>query len=181
MTGNDEKTPLEIERKYLIRMPDPERLARESTKRIEITQIYLKTDAFTQSRRLRHSRWADGEARYFTEKVHLTDRTRIEREREITREEWDALLPEADETRRVIEKVRWCVPSGSHMLEIDVFPFWTDRAFCEVELRSEDERFVLPDWIETVREVTDDRRYTNSALALSIPREEIGDPGQKRR
>ena len=53
MTGNDEKTPLEIERKYLIRMPDPERLARESTKRIEITQIYLKTDAFTQSRRLR--------------------------------------------------------------------------------------------------------------------------------
>ena len=55
MTGNDEKTPLEIERKYLIRMPDPERLARESTKRIEITQIYLKTDAFTQSRRLRLS------------------------------------------------------------------------------------------------------------------------------
>ena len=77
--------------------------------------------------------------------------------------------------------MRWCVPSGSHALEIDVFPFWTDRAFCEVELRSEDERFVLPDWIETVREVTDDRRYTNSALALSIPREEIGDPGQKRR
>ena len=36
MTGNDEKTPLEIERKYLIRMPDPERLARESTKRIEM-------------------------------------------------------------------------------------------------------------------------------------------------
>ena len=108
-----------------------------------------------------------------TEKTHLTDRTRIEREREITPEEWDALLPQIDRTRRVIEKTRWCVPSGDHTLEIDVFPFWSDRAFCEVELSAEDERFTLPDWLEVVREVTDDKRYTNSALALSIPDEPL--------
>ena len=173
MHEGNETTPLEIERKFLIRRPDPERLARESVRRIDITQIYLQTDALTSSRWLRHSRWEGGEARYLTEKTHLTDRTRIEREREITPEEWDALLPQIDRTRRVIEKTRWCVPSGDHTLEIDVFPFWSDRAFCEVELSAEDERFTLPDWLEVVREVTDDKRYTNSALALSIPDEPL--------
>ena len=53
MNGNDENTPLEIERKFLIRMPDPARLARESVRRIDITQLYLKTDDVYDSRRLR--------------------------------------------------------------------------------------------------------------------------------
>ena len=170
---NAEKEPLEIERKFLIRLPDAARLARESVRRIEITQIYLRTDSPGHSRRLRHSRWEGGEARYYTEKLRRTDRTRVEREREVTREEWDALIKARDEQRRVIEKVRWCVPAGGHTLEIDLFPFWDDRAFCEIELASENEPFVLPDWIEVVREVTDDPRYTNSALALSIPAEEL--------
>ena len=168
-----ENEPLEIERKFLIRMPDPERLSRESVRRISITQIYLKNTENVHSRRLRLSRWDGGEARYYNEKVRLTDRTRIEREREIGPEEWDALLAEADPDRRVIEKTRWCVPSGGHTAEIDVFPFWSDRAFCEVELSSEDEAIELPGWIEPVREVTGDARYTNYALALSVPEEDI--------
>ena len=168
-----ENEPLEIERKFLIRMPDPERLEQESVRRISITQVYLKNTENVHSRRVRLSRWDGGEARYYNEKVRLTDRTRIEREREIGPEEWDALLAEADPDRRAIEKTRWCVPSGGHTLEIDVFPFWTDRAYCEVELSSEDEPFEVPGWIEILREVTDDARYTTYALALSIPEEEI--------
>ena len=173
MTGNREGVPLEIERKFLIRMPDEETLRHESVKRIEISQLYLKLTSEAGSRRLRRSRWDGGQALYLTEKIHLTDRTRIEREREITPQEWDALLPEADETRRLIEKTRWCVPSGAHTVEIDVFPFWNDRAFCEVELSTEDEPFTLPGWIDVIREVTEDSRYTNSALALEIPDEAI--------
>ena len=172
MTSSDENRPLEIERKFLIRMPDPERLAAESTRKIRIRQIYLTIDGNAQSRRLRlWSPEGGKETRYYTEKIRLTDRTRIEREREIGPEEWDALMAEADPERRVIEKTRWCVPSGAHTLEIDIFPFWPDRAFCEVELSSEEERFELPDWLRVMREVTDDRRYTNYALARSIPEE----------
>ena len=172
MTTADENRPLEIERKFLIRMPDPGRLAAESTRKIRIRQIYLTIDGNAQSRRLRLSCPEGGEeTRYYTEKIRLTDRTRIEREREIGPEEWDALMAEADPERRVIEKTRWCVPSGAHTLEIDIFPFWTDRAFCEVELSAEEERFELPDWLRVIREVTDDSRYTNYALARSIPEE----------
>lgn len=170
---NENPQPLEIERKYLILMPSPERLSAESTRRIEITQTYLRSEAGISSRRVRRSRDRDGERLYYTEKERLTDATRIEREREITPAEYAALLAEADEERRPIEKTRWCVPWEGHTLEIDVFPFWDDRAFCEVELAAEDERVSLPGWIEVVREVTADRRYTNLALAREIPREDI--------
>lgn len=54
------------------------------------------------------------------------------------------------------------------MLEIDLFPFWKDRAFCEVELAREEETVNLPPWLEVIREVTDDPRYTNASLALYL-------------
>lgn len=171
--GNAGNEPLEIERKFLIAMPEEAVLERESAGRIAITQIYLCRGRSGENRRIRRS-FADGrEVFYYTEKCRLTDRTRIEREREITREEWDRLLPEADSDRRPIEKTRWKVPYAGHVLEIDIFPFWQDRAFCEAELGSEDEELRLPPWLRVIREVTEDIRYTNSALALEIPWEPI--------
>ena len=164
-----ENEPLEIERKFLIRMPEEARLLRESARHIDITQTYLLTHGDGESRRLRRSRMAEGEKLYFTEKQRLSDLTRIEREREIESAEYEALLREADPRCRVIEKRRWCVPYAGHTLEIDVFPFWQDKAFCEVEMRSEDESVSLPEWIEVLREVTSDRRYTNRALAQELP------------
>jgi len=176
MDRQKEKEPLEIERKFLVRMPDPEILARLALRRIGITQIYLTPGEYSSVRRLRLSRWDREEKRFFTEKLRLSDRTRIEREREITPAEWEELYAQRDETLHVIEKVRWCVPYAGHTLEIDVFPFWTDRAFCEAELTEEDEPLELPEWLEVVREVSADRRYTNYALAREIPREELGTP-----
>ena len=110
----------------------------------------------------------------YTEKERLSDVTRIEREREITAEAFAALEREADPDRRPIEKERCCVSLGERTLEIDIFPFWERQAFCEVEMESEEEELCLPDWIQVIREVSADRRYTNSALAREIPDEEIG-------
>ena len=165
--------PLEIERKFLIRMPDRAMLERESLRAIRIEQIYLLPRENSGSRRIRRS-CADGEEkRYYTEKLFVTHRTRVEREREITPAEWDELAAQADPARRPIEKTRWVVPYAGHLLEIDVCPFWTDRAFCEAELSSEEETLALPDWLQVVREVTEDTRYNNSALALAVPQEEL--------
>jgi CYTH domain-containing protein len=74
---------------------------------------------------------------------------------------------------RKIEKTRYCVPMGELTAEIDVFPFWSDRAFCEVELPHEDTPVTLPEWLDVVREVSADKRYTNLALAREIPMEEL--------
>ena len=173
MDTKNDSVPLEIERKFLIRMPDRETLERHSERRIDITQIYLLPEPGQGSRRVRRSVSGGEEKLYLTVKSFVTDRTRVEREWQLTPVEFEALADDADPARRPIEKTRWCVPYAGHTLEIDVFPFWDDRAFCEAELTSEDEELLLPDWIEVIREVTEDRRYNNSALALSVPEEPI--------
>lgn len=170
---DEEEEPLEIERKFLIRRPAEETLAAHSEKRLQLRQIYLKKDEKGESRRIRESRDGDSVTYTYTEKERLSDRSRIEREREITAEEFSVLLREADADRRPIEKERCCVPLGERTLEVDIFPFWERQAFCEVELESEDEELQLPDWIEVIREVSADKRYTNSALAKEIPEEEV--------
>ena len=68
-----------------------------------------------------------------------------------------------------MEKTRWCIPFGSHVQEIDLYPFWSDQAVLEVELQSEEEEFLLPPEIRVIREVTGDPRYLNSSLARELP------------
>ena len=48
-----------------------------------------------------------------------------------------------------------------------MFPAWPDKAFLEIELLDEREEFPFPEGIRVIREVTEDRRYTNYALAHS--------------
>lgn len=163
--------PLEIERKFLIEYPDPAWLEQQpGSRRVEIVQTYLLSDG-SGSRRVRS--WTEsGRTTWFrTCKRMLTDRTRIEQEDQVTEEEYRSLLAEADPARHPIEKVRWCVPWASHMLEIDLYPFWEKQAVLEVELRDEDEVFQIPPELRILLEVTGDPRYLNSSLAREIPDE----------
>lgn len=165
--------PLEIERKFLIRMPNMAQLREQAERVIAIEQVYLTGGAPGVSVRIRKS-VEQGVTRYHkNEKQRLTDRVRIEREEEIDGHHYQILLGFADPALRVIEKTRYCVPMGALTAEIDVFPFWTDRAFCEVELPEEHTAVTLPDWLEVIREVTDEKCYTNLALAREIPMEEL--------
>ena len=166
-----EPEPLEIERKFLIALPDAALLGEKSVKRLAISQVYLRAGTSGAGRRIRRARCGDETRYYYTEKTRVTAVTRIEREHEITAAEFEALLSERDEALRTIEKTRYLVPFERHTLEIDVFPFCNDRAFCECELQSQDESRPIPDWLHVYREVTDDPRYTNRALARSVPDE----------
>ena len=58
-------------------------------------------------------------------------------------------------------------------MELDVYPFWQDRAILEVEVKSEDEALLLPPDVTVVAEVTADKRYKNVNLAKSVPNDEI--------
>ena len=129
--------PLEIERKYLIRMPDEGRLDSLALGRDWIEQTYLTAESGT-TERVRSRRSPGGTPVYtHTVKRRLSAVTREEREEEIGREEYEALLKRADPTLQVIRKTRWRIPYEGHTLEVDCFPFWTDRALLEVELHSE--------------------------------------------
>ena len=158
---------LAIERKYLIIYPDAGARCGEVW---DVEQAYLPA-APGETRRVRRV-VTDGKERFFfTEKRRVTAVTRVENEREIDRAEYDALFAGRDPSLSVIRKTRVRVPDGDHVWEIDLFPFWTDRAILEIELRSEDEPFELPPFVEPIREVTHDKRYTNRSMAKEIPQD----------
>lgn len=165
--------PLEIERKFLIRMPDLTQLAEKADRVIEMEQVYLTGGAPGVSMRIRKSAEGGRLTYHKNEKQRITDMVRIEREEEIDEKHYKILLGFADPDLRIIQKTRYCVPMGALTAEIDVFPFWQDRAFCEVELPHEDTPVTLPEYLDVIREVTADKRYTNLALAREIPIEEI--------
>ena len=162
----------EIERKYLISMPDPDFL-RQNASPTEIVQTYLLPPAPHINARVR-KRGREGAWVYtHTEKTRLSELRRIENERQISREEYETLLQSADPDRNVIRKTRWVLPWKGQNFEIDIFPFWTDRALMELELEDESQTIELPPRIRVLREVTADYRYLNSSLSITIPYEEI--------
>lgn len=163
------KLPLEIERKFLIEYPDLNELEKLSGGDFsDISQTYLASEKGT-SERVR-ARTKNGVTVYtHNTKIKLSAMKRIELEDEVSHDEYAELLKRADPKCRTIEKVRYCVPYGGFTFEIDVFPFWSDKAFMEVEMPSENTAVELPDFVKIIREVTDDNRYTNHALAIELP------------
>ena len=164
MTG-----PLEIERKYLIAYPDVAQLQPLCSAVYEMEQTYLHAAPGVTARVRR--RVGEREQFFHTEKVRLSDRTAVEREREIGREEYERLLQTRDEKANTVRKTRYCLPYGGFLFEIDVYPFWKTVAVMEVELTSEEQVFSLPPQLTVIREVTDERRMKNAALARHIPNE----------
>ncbi len=162
----------EIERKYLIAMPEKTFL--EGCESSEIEQTYLLGEENTTERVRRRTR--DGKSEYtHTIKRRVSSIRRFEDEHVIAQEEYEELLRRADPQRRTIVKTRHCFRHGGLLWELDVFPFWQDRAFLEIELTDEKDRVVMPPQIRVIREVTDDPRYTNAALSLEIPAEDDGE------
>ena len=87
-----------------------------------------------------------------------------------SRYEWEKEIPvaEVEELLKicepgVIDKTRFLVEAGEHTYEVD--EFYGDNeglTVAEVELSSEDENFVKPEWLG--EEVTGDVKYYNSML-----------------
>ena len=123
--------PLEIERRYLIRLPEESLLDSLARRRDWIEQTYLIGEAGL-TERVRKRTPAGGERRYtHTVKRRRSALVREETEEEIGEEAFLALLRRADPALNVIRKTRWCIPWEGHTLEIDRFPFWSDRALLE--------------------------------------------------
>lgn len=146
--------PQEIERKFLV------------------TGEY-KSQAYAQSRIIQgyisSARGRTVRVRIRDEKGYLTIKgasnasgtSRYEWEKEIPLKEAEDLLKICEPG--VIDKTRYLIQSGKHVFEVDEFYGENEGlVVAEVELASEDESFVKPDFIG--QEVTGDVRYYNSQL-----------------
>ncbi len=156
--------PYEIERKFLIRRPD-EMWLKTLPDRSEIVQTYLIEPEGGGRARVRMRTRNGITTCTHTIKRRVNELRAVELEREIGREEYDRLLEQADPTRAPIRKTRCCLPYRGQLFEIDLYPFWDDRAIMEIELENEEQPVALPPEIELIREVSSDRRYSNAALA----------------
>ena len=166
-----EKNAPEIERKFLIAYPELSYLE-ENARKSHIVQTYLNSENGTSSR-VRKRTDPEKTAYTYTEKQHITAVRRMEYEREIDEKEYRELLKRADESRNPIEKDRYCLDYEGQMFEIDVYPFFTDRAIMELELSDEAQEILFPPEIRVIREVTEDQRYTNASFARKIPYDDI--------
>lgn len=160
-----EPEPYEIERKYLIEYPDTKALLElPNCEKVEIIQTYLKSEDGEEVRI--RQRGAKGNYIYFeTRKKEISGLKRVEVERRLTKDEYLERLMDADPTRRPIRKDRYCLTDGNQYFEIDVYPFWTDKAIVEIELSDPNEEIRFPKVLKLIREVTDENEYRNSSLA----------------
>ena len=160
-----EPEPFEIERKFLIKYPDINWLESISNcQRIEIIQTYLNSKEGEEVRV--RQRGINGNYIYFqTLKRSISDLKRIEIERRLSKDKYLTLLMEADPKKRQIRKTRYCLTFENQYFEIDVYPFWADKAIMEIELSDENTEIIFPKQIKVIKEVTDDESYKNVSLA----------------
>ena len=165
--------PIETERKFLIYMPCLDTLCAQPEIRIqEITQTYLLTDG-KKNARIRKINECGNISYIKTVKERISTLSCYEEEKEITEEQYLELLKYADKEKQSINKTRYSFRYGRHIIEIDIYSFWNDRATLEIELKSEDEEFSIPAFIKVVKEVSTDKRYKNTNLAKSVPQDKI--------
>lgn len=160
-----EPEPMEIERKYLIEYPDIAWLESiPNCRRIEIIQTYLRSQDGEEVRV--RQRGMDGSYVYYkTVKRSISGLKRVEIERRLSKEEYLTLLMDADTSRRQIRKTRYCLTYDNQYFEIDIYPFWQDRAIVEIELSDENAEIRFPKQLKIKAEVTDDETYKNASLA----------------
>jgi len=144
---------VEIERKFLVR-GEP---WRRSNRSMRVRQGYLTSGGPTTVR----VRVGD-EMAWLTVKGPTTGLSREEFECTIPRADGEAMLALCSDA--VVSKTRYHLEVGEHLWEVDVFEGANaGLVVAEVELESEGDAFVRPDWLGD--EVTFDGRYRNSALA----------------
>ena len=165
--------PYEIERKYLIYYPNIKELeSMPNCTKVDIIQTYLNSTDGVE-RRVR-ARGIDGDYIYYlTEKKSISNLKRIETERRLTQDEYLRLLMEADNKLHPIHKTRYCLSDNNQYFEIDIFPEWKNQAIMEIELNSEEQEIIVPDFIKIFQEVTDDERYRNYQMSKEMPKEMV--------
>jgi len=149
---------IEIERKYLVTSLE---FKNEYYTKNEIAQGYLSSNP-ERTVRIR----IKGNKGYLTIKGigNESGASRFEWEKEIELNEAKQLLKLCE--KGVIEKTRYEVKSGNHIIEVDEFHGDNNGLIiAEIELENENESIEKPHWLGN--EVTNDERYYNSYISLN--------------
>ena len=146
---------LEIERKFLInKIPD------NCEKSIHIKQYYMHIDDYFVQR----LRFFDNQKAIISLKQNCSGLSRYEFEYEIPLSDAQKIVSMSNS--KFIEKIRHIIYFDKIKWEIDEFLGQNEGLLiAEVELDSEDQNVVLPEWVNI--EVTNQHKYFNYNLAIN--------------
>lgn len=163
---------VEIERKYIIKMPNIAAMQAECDYCYsDITQIYLMSSPRI-THRIRSRKYSDKTVYTETKKVRIDKISSYEDEREISVDEFERLRLARDPESRELRKTRHVFSYNDQIFEIDVYPEWTHTAIMETELPTRDTDVELPQFIEIVREVSGNKSYSNASMSRHFPEED---------
>jgi len=159
-------TPVEVERKYLIKMPNlNDILIKYNAVKSDIVQVYLVSKNDNEEVRIRQRGGNGSYTYYLTKKIKRDDMSRYEIEEKISKEKYLELLMQADINMGIIRKTRYCFVYENQYFEMDIYPFCTDKAILEIELTDKNNKVIIPNDISVIREVTDDDNFKNANIA----------------
>lgn len=164
----------EIERKFLIKPFDYNVIPNyKDIPQYDIMQIYLINKDKNTEERVRVIRQVNGAViynhcnMYHTIKRKVSTGIREENEVQIDSDKFASYLMRMNPQSRPIIKHRICYPYSYHYIEIDTYKsIDMPGLILEVELNKIEENVSLPDYIEVIKEVTNDDRYSNHSLAF---------------
>ena len=168
-------TKLEIERKFLVKFPTSWSALSEMFDGLidvkRISQTYLEPEGKEPAARVRKTvegLTGDTDTIYHFNKKKPTGDAGVheETEHEISKAEYNRSLKKSDPKKVAVEKTRFVFKFNDQTFELDVFkgPL-KGLAILEIELENKDETVELPEFLQVIKEVTDDKKFTNFALA----------------
>lgn len=162
-----EPKPFEVKKKFLIEYPNLDMLEQaENVVKIELDQTYLKSndDEKIQIRR----RGLKGDYIYYQSKVRIQDGQLLQTEKRLTENEYLEKLTDSDPNKKPLHRTRYYLTTQNQYIEIDIYPFWKDKAILNVELHNVDDKVNLPDFVKVIEEITGKKQYLNSELANNM-------------
>ncbi len=165
---------IESERKYLIKFPTSWSALAELFDGIvdvkRISQTYLLPKEGEQAARVRKTvegLSGDTDTVYhYNQKTPVETGVHKEKEHEITEKEYKTYLKKADPKKCAVEKTRFVFDWHDQVFELDLFKgHLKGLAILEIELDDIEDTVELPSFLKMIKEVTDDKNFSNFNLA----------------
>lgn len=162
-----ENKNIEIERKFLVNLPENEISISDFFEKIADRKFTIKQGYILAAKEKTVRIRTKGDKGYITIKGEADENgfSRFEWEKEIELSDAEQLLTLCDEY--IIDKARYEVVYKGKTFEVDVFHgIHEGLVLAELELETEDETYESPAWLG--KEVTGDVRYYNAWLSKNI-------------
>ena len=165
---------LEKERKFLVKFPKSWIQLSELFDHIvdvrRISQTYLSAKKGEQAVRIRKTisgLTGDEKVEYhFNQKKPVETGVHQEKEHTISKEKYLSMLKQADPKKCEVQKTRFVFDYHDQVFELDLFKgHLKGLAILEIELDNIKSTVELPPFLQSIKEITDDKRYSNYSLA----------------